>query len=112
MPTPKGSRPTPNTSTIGSRRKTEPISAIPELADDHGRSYELKSWDDLELGTKKDEASCASEEPLTGDGEGSSARGLNGFWKKGKSSENPSERTITKTSEVELRVSTVGRPTY
>jgi hypothetical protein len=86
--------------------------AIPELAHDRGRSYELKAWDELELGTKKDEASCASEDALTGNGEESSGKRLNGFWKRSRSSEYTSERTITKTSEVELRVSTVGPPTY
>jgi hypothetical protein len=112
MPTPQGSRLTPNSSAIGSRRKSEAIRAIPELAADHGRSYELKSWDDLELGAKKDEASCASQEPLNRDGEESSRRGLNVFWKKSKPNEDMSQRSITKTSEVELRVSTVGRRDY
>ncbi|OAL06061.1 hypothetical protein IQ06DRAFT_75060 [Phaeosphaeriaceae sp. SRC1lsM3a] len=94
-----------------SKRRADDIRAVPELNRDKGRSYELTAWDDVEQGTTLNDTTRGSS-----DGEDSrdfrKSRGE--IWRKaspsGKGATKTKEGrtrglTITKTSEVELEIS-------
>jgi hypothetical protein len=102
--TPAGSHNAPE-----SKRKAEAIRAIPELNTDRGKSYELKAWDDVERSRPTDNVS--EEAMLETSGHAPQGKGLRGLWGKVVSNEETSRKrddmTITRTDEVELRVSTL-----
>jgi hypothetical protein len=83
------------------------ISSIPELADDRGKSYELKKWDDFETGTTSYNTTQASSEGIIVEDEAAAAKGFRGIWKKIAPGEShaDTDMTITRTDEVELEIS-------
>lgn len=85
------------------------IKGVPELAKDHGRSYEMKHWDDVERAIMADGTSRGSEEAiLEVEDETATAMGLKSFWKRMTSgdlkAQAKEDMTITRTSEVELQI--------
>jgi hypothetical protein len=82
------------------------ISSIPELANDRGKSYELKKWDDS-TGTTSYSTTQASREGMLVEDEAAAAKGFRGLWKKIAPGEShaDTDMTITRTDEVELEVS-------
>jgi hypothetical protein len=80
------------------------LNSIPELADDRGKSYELKKWDDFETGTTSFNTTQASGEGVLVEEEAASAKGFRGLWKKIAPGEDDldTDMTITRTDEVEV----------
>jgi hypothetical protein len=93
-----------------SKRRSEAIRAVPELEADHGKSYEMKQWNDVERGPPDNNASRGSEEGiLESQAEGEKRDGIRRLWEKitsrGEKNEKKEDMTITRTSEVELQIS-------
>jgi hypothetical protein len=80
---------------------------------DRGKSYELKEWDDVEQGTTLNDTTRESQEVILGEEDLLGGKKNRGMWRKGGSStsnsqtrsQNKDDMTITKTSEVELQIS-------
>ncbi|KAH7405954.1 hypothetical protein DE146DRAFT_428840 [Phaeosphaeria sp. MPI-PUGE-AT-0046c] len=107
---PSGPVSTPSSATPAlSKRRADDIRAVPELNKDKGKSYEMPAWGDVEQGTTLNDTTRGS----TDSEERRNARKSRGeIWRKGSPSgggatkdDRPCGLTITKTSEVELQVS-------
>jgi hypothetical protein len=97
--------PKSNTSAL-SKRRADTIQGAPELSKDLGRSYELKEWDDLEQGATLNDNSRGSQEGILEEGGASSGKPLRSLWRKGSQDGSKNvDMTITKTSEIELQIS-------
>jgi hypothetical protein len=83
--------------------------AVPELEADHGKSYEMKQWDDVERAPPGNNAGRESEEAiLENRAEEKERNGILRLWGKITSSGEKNEKkemTIMRTSEVELQIS-------
>jgi hypothetical protein len=95
------------------------------LSKDRGKSYELKQWDDLDQGTTLGDTTRGSNAgSFEEERDAAGRRGIRGLKKTassaGSSSHKKDDMTITKTSEIELQISSAserlsrgfyGRPT-
>ncbi|KAF2031315.1 hypothetical protein EK21DRAFT_63495 [Setomelanomma holmii] len=109
-PSAQGLKSATNSTPASSKRRLEAIRAAPELEVDRGKSYEMKTWDNVERRPTINTASRGSEEAiLKTPTEAKEKAGIRGLWGKitagGEKSDKKEDMTITRTSEVELQIS-------
>lgn len=108
--TPDVSRTAATVSATSSTRRAEVLRSVPELANDKGRSYEMKHWDDAERRIMgDDDVERGSQEAILENEAGAQPKqNVARLWDKIRKRESEISRkedmTITRTSEVELQI--------